>query len=106
MVYVWLDKFLLTPPIFPSKDQKKTQLQSTPSRIIAHHLAVIATTQASLHPFSTIAIRQRLSKITDSTCHFQLTKFGEGAINLEGGVVENPPPSSISALGRQEIYLE
>jgi len=66
-----LHKFFLIPPIFPSENQKRSQL--TASHIMAHHLAFLQLLCA-------LTIGQSLAKITQETCPavqclFYLTKF-------------------------------
>ena len=93
-----LHKFFLTPPIFPSEEQKKKKVSPTATRIMDYHLTFLQLLELLCAPSSTIAIGQRLSKLTeehDLPLPLSASKNLErGAINLEGGAESTPlnPP--------------
>ena len=85
-----LHKFFVTPPIFPTEEQKKKKKVSI--YCYSHYGPspnLFATTQPSMRLSSTIAVTWRLSKLTeehDLPVPFSASKtLDRGVINLEGG---------------------
>ena len=77
-----LHKFFLTPPIFPSEEQKKKVL----TRIMDHHLTFLQQLELLCAPSSTVTVRKKLSKFTEEhDLPLPSKNLERGAINLEGG---------------------
>ena len=82
------------PPIFPSEEKKKKRSRPTATRIMDHHLTFLQLLELLCTPSSTVAIRQRLSKLTeehDLPLPLSASNLKRGAINLEGGGVLQHP---------------